>query len=71
MILKRSQTYFDFEGNLALFDKAAVFEEIDTYKRKSVTCSRGISNERPTQYCHNENIQESEPVLLPMDHSAP
>lgn len=27
-------TDFDFEGNLALFDKAAVFEEIDTYERR-------------------------------------
>ncbi|KAK1346690.1 hypothetical protein QTO34_000550 [Cnephaeus nilssonii] len=63
-------TDFDFEGNLALFDKAAVFEESDTYKRKSGTCSRGIPNERPTRYHHDENILESEPVVLPMDHRA-
>lgn len=56
-------TDFDFEGNLALFDKAAVFEEIDTYERRSGTRSRGIPNERPTRYRHDENILESEPIV--------
>ena len=57
-------TDFDFEGNLALFDKAAVFEEIDTYERRSGTRSRGIPNERPTRYRHDENILESEPMQM-------
>lgn len=56
-------TDFDFEGNLALFDKAAVFEEIDTYERRSGTRSRGIPNERPARYRHDENILESEPIV--------
>ncbi|XP_023408675.1 enhancer of mRNA-decapping protein 3 isoform X2 [Loxodonta africana] len=56
-------TDFDFEGNLALFDKAAVFEEIDTYERRSGTRSRGIPNEKPTRYRHDENILESEPIV--------
>lgn len=56
-------TDFDFEGNVALFDKAAVFEEIDTYERRSGTRSRGIPNERPTRYRHDENILESEPIV--------
>lgn len=56
-------TDFDFEGNLALFDKAAVFEEIDTYERKSGTRSRGTPNERSARYRHDENILESEPIV--------
>lgn len=56
-------TDFDFEGNLALFDKAAVFEEIDTYERRSGARSRGIPNERPARYRHDENILESEPIV--------
>lgn len=56
-------TDFDFEGNLALFDKAAVFEEIDTYERRSGTRPRGAPNERPARYRHDENILEAEPIV--------
>ncbi|XP_029430345.1 enhancer of mRNA-decapping protein 3 isoform X2 [Rhinatrema bivittatum] len=56
-------TDFDFEGNLALFDKAAVFEEIETYERRSGTRSRGTPNEKPSRYRHDENILESEPIV--------
>ncbi|XP_038640017.1 enhancer of mRNA-decapping protein 3 isoform X2 [Scyliorhinus canicula] len=56
-------TDFDFEGNLALFDKAAVFEEIDTFERRNGTRSRGTPNEKPTRYRHDENILESEPIV--------
>ncbi|XP_015272007.1 PREDICTED: enhancer of mRNA-decapping protein 3 [Gekko japonicus] len=56
-------TDFDFEGNLALFDKAAVFEEIETYERKSGTRSRGTPNEKSARYRHDENILESEPIV--------
>ncbi|XP_054858110.1 enhancer of mRNA-decapping protein 3 isoform X1 [Eublepharis macularius] len=56
-------TDFDFEGNLALFDKAAVFEEIETFERKSGTRSRGTPNERSSRYRHDENILESEPIV--------
>ncbi|XP_041442630.1 enhancer of mRNA-decapping protein 3-like isoform X3 [Xenopus laevis] len=56
---------FDFEGNLALFDKAAVFEEIDTHERRGGggARSRGTPNERPPTYRHDENILESEPIV--------
>ncbi|XP_068131778.1 enhancer of mRNA-decapping protein 3 isoform X2 [Hyperolius riggenbachi] len=59
-------TDFDFEGNLALFDKAAVFEEIDTHERKGVgggARSHGTPSERPPTYRHDENILESDPIV--------
>ncbi|XP_063782442.1 enhancer of mRNA-decapping protein 3 isoform X2 [Pseudophryne corroboree] len=58
-------TDFDFEGNLALFDKAAVFEEIDTHERRGAggARSRGTPSERPPTYRHDENILESEPIV--------
>uniref|UniRef100_A0A670ZEX1 Enhancer of mRNA-decapping protein 3 n=2 Tax=Pseudonaja textilis TaxID=8673 RepID=A0A670ZEX1_PSETE len=57
-------TDFDFEGNLALFDKAAVFEEIETYERKGGTRSRGTPSEKAAaRYRHDENILESEPIV--------
>ncbi|KAM8973450.1 enhancer of mRNA-decapping protein 3 isoform 2-T2 [Pelodytes ibericus] len=61
-------TDFDFEGNLALFDKAAVFEEIDTRERKGGSGgvgskSRATPSERPPTYRHDENILESEPIV--------
>ncbi|XP_048225448.1 enhancer of mRNA-decapping protein 3 isoform X2 [Perognathus longimembris pacificus] len=55
-------TDFDFEGNLALFDKAAVFEEIDTYERRGAR-ARGVPSERPARYRHDENILEAEPIV--------
>ncbi|XP_063053140.1 enhancer of mRNA-decapping protein 3 [Engraulis encrasicolus] len=50
---------FDFEGNLALFDKAAVFSQIDTSSR-----SRGTPEKQqtPARYRHDENILEAKPV---------
>lgn len=60
---------FDFEGNLALFNKAAVFEEIDTHERKGGggagggSKSRGTPSERAPTYRHDENILESEPIV--------
>ncbi|XP_075432067.1 enhancer of mRNA-decapping protein 3 isoform X2 [Ascaphus truei] len=57
---------FDFEGNLALFDKAAVFEEIETHERRGGgggARSRGTPSERPPTYRHDENILESEPTV--------
>ncbi|XP_043933135.1 enhancer of mRNA-decapping protein 3 isoform X2 [Protopterus annectens] len=56
-------TDFDFEGNLALFDKAAVFEEIDTHERRNGSRSRGTPNEKLARYRHDENIIESEPIV--------
>ncbi|XP_034725613.1 enhancer of mRNA-decapping protein 3-like isoform X2 [Etheostoma cragini] len=56
-------TDFDFEGNLALFDKAAVFSQID-----GTTCNRAQphSNQgehKPLSYRHDENILEVKPVI--------
>ncbi|XP_041082309.1 enhancer of mRNA-decapping protein 3-like isoform X1 [Polyodon spathula] len=57
-------TDFDFEGNLALFDKAAVFSEIETSVKRSGARSRGTPSERtPARYRHDENILEAEPIV--------
>ncbi|XP_048828373.1 enhancer of mRNA-decapping protein 3 [Brienomyrus brachyistius] len=58
-------TDFDFEGNLALFDKAAVFSQIDTSERRAGgPRSRGGPGERtPSRYRHDENILEGKPVI--------
>ncbi|XP_049579392.1 enhancer of mRNA-decapping protein 3 isoform X2 [Syngnathus scovelli] len=57
-------TDFDFEGNLALFDKAAVFSEIDTSERRNGARSRGTPHEQtPSRYRHDENIIESKPIV--------
>lgn len=57
-------TDFDFEGNLALFDKAAVFSEIDISERRNGARSRGTPQEQtPSRYRHDENILEAKPVV--------
>ncbi|KPP72806.1 enhancer of mRNA-decapping protein 3-like [Scleropages formosus] len=58
-------TDFDFEGNLALFDKAAVYSQIDISERRSNGArSRGTPGERtPSCYRHDENILEGKPVV--------
>lgn len=57
-------TDFDFEGNLALFDKAAVFSEIDTSERRNGARSRGTPQEQtPSRYRHDENILEAKPIV--------
>ncbi|XP_066558123.1 enhancer of mRNA-decapping protein 3 isoform X2 [Amia ocellicauda] len=57
-------TDFDFEGNLALFDKAAVFSQIEISERRNGARSRGTPNERtPSRYRHDENILEAEPII--------
>ncbi|KAL4613210.1 enhancer of mRNA-decapping protein 3 [Arapaima gigas] len=58
-------TDFDFEGNLALFDKAAIFSQIDTSERHgNGTRSRGTPSERtPSCYRHDENILEAKPIV--------
>lgn len=58
-------TDFDFEGNLALFDKAAVFSEIDTSERRGNGArSRGTPQEQtPSRYRHDENILEAKPIV--------
>nr|XP_005163111.1 enhancer of mRNA-decapping protein 3 isoform X2 [Danio rerio] len=56
---------FDFEGNLALFDKAAVFSQIESSERRGNGArSRGTPGEQtPSRYRHDENILEAKPVV--------
>lgn len=58
-------TDFDFEGNLALFDKAAVFSQIDgTSSHSNRAQHHGIQAEpKQLSYRHNENILEGKPVI--------
>ncbi|XP_026150111.1 enhancer of mRNA-decapping protein 3 [Mastacembelus armatus] len=58
-------TDFDFEGNLALFDKAAVFSQIDgTCSHSSTAQHHCTQNEqKPLSYRHDENILEGKPVI--------
>eukprot|EP00795_Rhopilema_esculentum_P013154 gene13154-3947_t len=60
-------TEFDFEGNLALFDKEAEFNEL----KENIL--QGITKSVVRNYKGNENILESEPVSLrqikiPVEH---
>ncbi|XP_010881942.1 enhancer of mRNA-decapping protein 3 [Esox lucius] len=56
---------FDFEGNLALFDKAAVFSQINgSDRRGNGARSRGTPQDHTTlQYRHDENILQARPVV--------
>ncbi|XP_018553016.1 enhancer of mRNA-decapping protein 3 [Lates calcarifer] len=57
-------TDFDFEGNLALFDKAAVFSQIDgtsSHSRRAQHHSTQ-AEQKPLSYRHDENILEAKPV---------
>ncbi|XP_070822536.1 enhancer of mRNA-decapping protein 3-like isoform X2 [Chaetodon trifascialis] len=56
---------FDFEGNLALFDKAAVFSQIDGTSRHSNRAQRHSTpgEQKPLSYRHDENILEGKPVI--------
>ncbi|XP_029354934.1 LOW QUALITY PROTEIN: enhancer of mRNA-decapping protein 3-like [Echeneis naucrates] len=58
-------TDFDFEGNLKLFDKAAVFSQIDgTSSQRSRTQHHSTeSGQKPLSYRHDENILEGKPVV--------
>lgn len=58
-------TDFDFEGNLALFDKAAVFSQIDgTNNYSNRTQHHNAPGEqKPLSYRHDENILEGKPVI--------
>lgn len=57
-------TDFDFEGNLALFDKAAVFSQIEeSVRHGNRTQHRSKSEQRPAAYQHHENILEVKPLV--------
>ncbi|XP_035508287.1 enhancer of mRNA-decapping protein 3-like [Morone saxatilis] len=58
-------TDFDFEGNLALFDKAAVFSQIDGTNNNSSRAQHHsmLSEQKPVSYRHDENILQVKPVI--------
>ncbi len=50
---------FDFEKNLALFDKQAVFDEIEEQGYPKIV--RAVNpNHHPAKYRHDENVLQSE-----------
>lgn len=57
-------TDFDFEGNLALFDKAAVFSQIDgsSSHGHKAQLHGTHAEQKPLSYRHDENILEGKPV---------
>ncbi|XP_077988815.1 enhancer of mRNA-decapping protein 3-like isoform X2 [Glandiceps talaboti] len=57
------KTEFDFEKNLALFDKAAVFEEINQSHTKDDLTLEMI-NRRKKNYRHDENVLDPQPLAL-------
>ncbi|XP_074517741.1 enhancer of mRNA-decapping protein 3-like [Sebastes fasciatus] len=53
---------FDFEGNLALFDKVAVFSKIEKGGRAQHPSTQG-AEQKPLSYRHDQNILEVKPVI--------
>ncbi|KAL4227472.1 enhancer of mRNA decapping [Mactra antiquata] len=51
---------FDFEKNLALFDKKAVFEEIENY---NIDNNIQITDRKQTKYRCDENVLQSKPAM--------
>lgn len=51
---------FDFEGNLALFDKRAIWDKIDANQKPDVVRQTGHINKK--NYRHDENILISKPM---------
>uniref|UniRef100_A0A0K8TNF9 Enhancer of mRNA-decapping protein 3 n=1 Tax=Tabanus bromius TaxID=304241 RepID=A0A0K8TNF9_TABBR len=51
---------FDFEGNLALFDKRAVWDEIEARQKPDLL--RGAASAQKKRYRHDENVLVSEPT---------
>ncbi|KAJ6642965.1 Enhancer of mRNA-decapping protein 3 [Pseudolycoriella hygida] len=56
------QCDFDFEKNLALFDKQAIWDEIEAIKKPDIV-SQNVSN-KSKNYRHDENILTSKPMGL-------
>ncbi|XP_060601775.1 enhancer of mRNA-decapping protein 3-like, partial [Ruditapes philippinarum] len=62
---------FDFEKNLALFDKKAVFEEIENNNPEVIR----VGDKKPTKYRHDENVLQSKPttfqqIKVPKDYGS-
>lgn len=60
---KDLDTDFDFEGNLALFDKAAIFSQIDGSNGHKAQHHSTQTELKPLSYRHDENILEGKPVV--------
>uniref|UniRef100_A0A1A8GK81 Enhancer of mRNA-decapping protein 3 n=1 Tax=Nothobranchius korthausae TaxID=1143690 RepID=A0A1A8GK81_9TELE len=56
-------TDFDFEGNLALFDKAAVFSQIDGSSNHRDQHHSTQVEQKAQSYRHDENILQAKPVI--------
>lgn len=56
------QSDFDFEKNLALFDKQAIWDEIDAIQKPDLV-PQNFTN-KPKNYRHDENILASKPIGL-------
>lgn len=56
-------TDFDFEGNLALFDKAAVFSQIDGTNSNRAQRHSTQGEQKPQSYRHDENILGGKTVI--------
>ncbi|XP_028258031.1 enhancer of mRNA-decapping protein 3-like [Parambassis ranga] len=56
-------TDFDFEGNLALFDKAAIFSQIKGNSSHRPQHHSTQAENKPVSYRHDENILEGKPVI--------
>lgn len=54
---------FDFEGNLALFDKRAVWDALEAGKKPDVV-QNAVSAQSQKKYRHDENILVSEPAQM-------
>ncbi|XP_040055633.2 enhancer of mRNA-decapping protein 3 isoform X1 [Gasterosteus aculeatus] len=54
---------FDFEGNLALFDKAAVFSQMGGAGGSRAQHHGAQGDQKPASYRHDENILEAKPVV--------
>lgn len=54
---------FDFEGNLALFDKRAIWDKIDSSKKPDLV-QHTVTSRVKKSYRHDENILDSVPVQM-------
>ncbi|XP_061395919.1 enhancer of mRNA-decapping protein 3 [Musca vetustissima] len=73
--IKHSQTFsasiddpllhedFDFEGNLALFDKQAIWDSLEAGKKPDLV-QHTVSSANQKKYRHDENILVSEPAQM-------
>ncbi|XP_073841831.1 enhancer of mRNA-decapping protein 3 [Musca autumnalis] len=73
--IKHSQTFsasiddpllhedFDFEGNLALFDKQAIWDSLEAGKKPDLV-QHAVSASNQKKYRHDENILVSEPAQM-------